>query len=96
MYPICPESRGLLDELDHLRSAARALLGLASPAACEEWTKFERRLPSALELLRGAISLSRSELREMGSKARRFRDILEASRGGSPGDGVSRALIGRP
>jgi len=79
-YPISPECRRLLDELDHLRSAARALLDLASLDAYEEWTKFESRFPSALELLRGAISLSRSDLEEMRSKARRFRDILEASR----------------
>jgi hypothetical protein len=84
-YPISPESRRLLDELDHLRSAARALLDLASPDASKEWTKFERRFPSGLELLQGAISLSRPELEEMRSKARRFRDILEASRPGIAG-----------
>lgn len=95
-YPICPESRRLLDELDHLRSAARALLGRASPGACEEWTKFEGRFPSGRELLRGVISLSRSELDEMRSKARRFRDILEASGCGSEGTHVSLAFIGQP
>jgi hypothetical protein len=84
-YPISPESRQLLDELDHLRSAARALLDLASRDASDEWTKFERRFPTGPELLQGAISLSRTELEEMRSKARRFRDILEAIRCGSHG-----------
>jgi hypothetical protein len=79
-YPISPECWRLLDELDRLRSAARALLDLASAEAHEEWTKFESRCPSSLERVRGVISLSRWELEEMRSKASRFGEILEASR----------------
>lgn len=80
LYPISPEGRRILDELDHLRTAARALLDAASRAACEEWTKFESRFPSEVELRRGVIALSTSELKEMQSKVRRFRDILTTAR----------------
>jgi hypothetical protein len=80
VYPLSPESRSMLVELDHLRAAARALLEFASPGACDEWTKLENRCPSELELRRGGIALSTSELREIQSKVRRFRDILTTSR----------------
>jgi hypothetical protein len=83
-YPISLESRRLLGELDGLRTAARALLDLASSGACEEWKAFELRCPSELELRRGTISLSTSELDEMRSKARRFGEILEATRAECP------------
>jgi hypothetical protein len=77
-YLLCPESRRILDELDHLRAEARALLDAASPGARGEWAKLESRLPSDLEIQRGIIALSESELDEMRSKVRRFRDILAA------------------
>lgn len=108
LYPISPESRSILVELDHLRTAARALLEFASPGACDEWTKLENRFPSELELRRGMIALSTSDLREMRSKARRFRDILATSRRAAqvsetsadhaPGSGedVRSSAIGRP
>lgn len=80
LHPISPESRRILVELDHLRTGARALLDFASPGARDEWTKLENRCPSELELRRGIIALSISELKEMQSKVRRFRDILAASR----------------
>jgi hypothetical protein len=82
-YPICPESRRILDELDYLRTEARALLDAASPGAREEWEKLESRFPSDLEIRRGIIGLSKPELDEMRSKVRRFRDIL-ATDYGSP------------
>jgi hypothetical protein len=75
-YPICPESRRDLDELDHLRTEARVLLDSASPGAREEWEKLEGRFPSELEIRFGIIALSKPELDEMRSKVRRFRDIL--------------------
>lgn len=80
LYPMSPESHSILVELDHLRTAARALLDFASRGARDEWTKLERRLPSELELRRGIIALSISELKEMQSKIGRFRDILATSR----------------
>ena len=80
LYPMSPESLGILAELDHLRTAARALLEFASRGARDEWTKLENRFPSELELRRGIIVLSISELKEMQSKVRRFRDILATSR----------------
>ena len=75
-YSICPESRRILDELDHLRTEARTLLDAASPGAREEWEKLESRFPSDLEIRRGLIAISKPELHEMRSKVRRFRDIL--------------------
>jgi hypothetical protein len=83
-YPISPESRRILDELDYLRTEARALLEAASPGAREEWEKLESRFPSDVEIRRGIIALSRPELDEMRSKVRRFRDILAATGHRSP------------
>jgi len=83
-YPICSESRRVLDELDHLRTEARALLDAASPGAREEWEKLESRFPSDLEIRRGHIALSKPELDEMRSKVQRFRDILATGQGGPP------------
>jgi hypothetical protein len=83
-YPICPESRRVLDELDHLRTDARALLDAASPGAREEWEKLESRFPSDLEIRRGHIALSKPQLDEMRSKVQRFRDILATGQGGPP------------
>jgi hypothetical protein len=80
LFPLSPESRSILGELDDLRTAARALLEFASQGACDEWTKLESRCPSELELRRGIIALSIPELKEMRSKVRRFRDILATSR----------------
>ena len=108
LYPMSPESGRILAELDHLRTAARTLLEFASPGACDEWTKLENRLPSELERRRGIIALSTSELKEMQSKARRFRDILgtfrqseqasEAKADADPGGGehVTSLCIARP
>ena len=80
LYPLSSETRNILGELDQLRTAARTLLEFASPGACDEWTKLENRLPSEVELRRGIIALSISELKEMHSKVLRFRDILATSR----------------
>jgi len=81
-YPICPESRRVLAELDHLRTEARALLAAASAGAREEWEKLESRFPSDLEIRRGQIALSKPELNEMRSKVKRFRDILATGQRG--------------
>lgn len=97
-YPICPESRRVLDELDHLRTEARALLAAASPDAREEWEKLESRFPSDLEIRRGQLALSKPELDEMRSKVKRFRDILATGqRGPQAGDGLDGDLrVGDP
>ena len=93
-YPICPESRRILDELDYLRTEARALLDAASPGAREEWEKLESRFPSDLEIRPGIIPFSKPERDEMRSKVRRFRDILAATGHRSPqvGGGFDRDL----
>jgi hypothetical protein len=73
-----------LEDLGHLRTAARALLDEASPGAREEWMRFEDRFPSDVEIRRGFIALSKPELEEMWSKVRPFRDILAAGRRRGP------------
>jgi hypothetical protein len=94
-YPICPESRRILDELGHLRIEARVLLDAASPEARAEWEKLESRFPSDLEIRRGIIALSKPELDEMRSKVRRFRDILATDpRSPQVGGGFDRDLDG--
>jgi hypothetical protein len=78
-YTISAETRRILEDLGHLRTAARALLGEASPEARHEWKRFEDRFPSDVEIRRGFIALSKPELEDMSSKVRRFRDILVLS-----------------
>jgi hypothetical protein len=91
-HPLSPESRRLLEDLAHLRSEARALLGEASPGARDEWQKLERRFPSEVEICRGSIEVSKPELEEMRSKLRRFRDILMRGRRGPQ---MSRSIVER-
>ena len=62
----------------------------------------EIRLPSELEMRRGIIALSTSELREILAKVRRFRDILatirrasQGSEAGTAGDPGSGDYVGR-
>lgn len=83
-YPISAETHRILEDLGHLRTAARALLDEASPGARDEWKRFEERFPSDVEIRRGFIALSKPELEEMWSKVRRFRDILAAGRRRGP------------
>jgi len=71
---LSPARTSLLDDLRRLRSAARVLLDVASPAAREEWNKLEQRLG---EDQTGIGSLSEAELIEVNAKVRRFLDILK-------------------
>ena len=83
-YEITEETEAVIAAFRQLASELdEEWLSKASPDARAQWQTYLRLWPTSDDLRRGVVGLSLDDLSWMLSKARRFRELLQAQ--GAPG-----------